>query len=453
MVGRLRTTRFLRWNTLRESDEAPRSIRWHFSMENGDRDKFIATRPAPCSSHVWVLYSVRYFTSCRVLIINIILSLSLLAADIGIAYPVGTIISLGLFVPGVASLAAAFIPSCPFYSSYSTPIQLCFKIPEELLNWILTTLCKRLEIRLAPTAIRWLRIGVFTSLGFGLGAMITYATLTRSSICTPLICVPVAITFAYSMQESPGADHKPQKFRLPLLILLTFLIIAPILAAAGYFRNPQKSPFFISLYSVGMLVLFAFGWMASGLSKSMEETREIDAIAWLLNSTPSHNPTLFKKASQIASRGDYQPRFLTSIMPLLSSLITSHYTDNDPQLLEISVSCLAQLSNFMDVKGSFWCLWENARQHPTLEEPLREKLKKLAQDTRDVPGLRSAAAKVLHNFNLNGQGENPVDLGSMAKLLGSPHLDQERELRSRLNDGYKRWVYGKYIKLKNLYLE
>ena len=139
------------------------------------------------------------------------------------------------------------------------PIQLCFKIPEELSIRILTTLCKRLEIRLYLgrfDGCGW----VFTSLGFRPGAMITYyTTLTCSSTCTPLICVPVAITFAYSMQENPRADHKPQKFRLPLLTLLTFLIIAPILAAAGYFHNPQKSPFFIGLYTVGMLVLFAFG--------------------------------------------------------------------------------------------------------------------------------------------------------------------------------------------------
>ena len=159
MVGRLRTTRFLRWNTLQGSDEAPRSIRWRFSMENGNRDKFIATHPASCSSHVWVLYSVRYFTSCRVLIINIILSLSLWAAHISIAYPVGTFITLGLFVPGVASPVAAFIPHAHFTPRFR-PYTALFQNSWGTINPDLDHLVQEAWDKTLPRAIRWLRVGV-----------------------------------------------------------------------------------------------------------------------------------------------------------------------------------------------------------------------------------------------------------------------------------------------------
>jgi len=209
-------------------------------------------------------------------------------------------------------------------------------------------------------------------------------------------------------------DHKPQKHRLPLLCFIAFCIIAPILAAAGYFRSPAKYFFFISLNTFGMCVLIAFGWIASGLSKSMAETGEIDALAWLLKTTPTQNPALFKKASRIASSSDYRSRLLESLMPLLSSLITLHHTTHKPgdpfeNDLETYVSCLADLSNFTDEKGSICRLWENAKQHPKLEEPLREILKTLADDIRGARRLGSAAADVLHNFSLNGQGEEPMD--------------------------------------------
>ena len=226
----------------------------------------------------------------------------------------------------------------------------------------------------------------------------------------------------------PTVDHKSQKHKLPsqkhmlpLLCFIAFCIIAPTLAIAGYFRNPEKYPFFVSLNIFGMFVLLIFGWIASGLSKSMTETGEIDALAWLLETTPTQSPALFKKASQIASNGDYKSRLLRSLMPLLSSLITSHRTTDkpvDPKLqsdLETYVSCLAELSSFTDDKGSVGRLWEDAKSHPKLEEALREKLEILAE-TRDVRGLGRAAADVLHNFNSDGQGKK-LAMDSMISLV------------------------------------
>ena len=79
------------------------------------------------------------------------------------------------------------------------------------------------------------------------------------------------------------------------------------------------------------------------MSKSMAKTGEIDAIAWLLRSTSSQDPTFFKKTGQLVSlpadyndglpeeyrSSQYRPRLLKSLMPLLSLLITSHHAPQE----------------------------------------------------------------------------------------------------------------------------
>ena len=51
--------------------------------------------------------------------------------------------------------------------------------------------------------------------------------------------------------------------------------------------------------------------------------------------------------------------------------------------LEIYIAYLARLSEFTDCKGKFWCLRENARQHPRLEKSLFDKLVELANSQHD----------------------------------------------------------------------
>ena len=182
--------------------------------------------------------------------------------------------------------------------------------------------------------------------------------------------------------------------------------------------------------------------MISKVSKSMADTGEIDAIAWLLITAPPQYPTtLFKKAGQMTGFVDsigrhYRSRLLESLLPLLTHLITSYHRhddpdhhrseahspsskprrnfkielkreksddvshgryglptspslvdddgmvpiDEDPYLknLEIYTACLAQLSDFEDYEGSLWCLREDAIQHPKLGQPLIDKLAVLA---------------------------------------------------------------------------
>ena len=225
-------------------------------------------------------------------------------------------------------------------------------------------------------------------------------------------------------------------------------------------------------------------WMMSKMSKSMADTGEIDAIAWLLITAPPQHPaTLFKKASQMTGFDSigrhYRPRLLESLIPLLTLLITSYHApehdtsdthspsfkprrnfkielkkeqsddvlngrygilslslvddnvgpgpiDEDPHLknLEIYTACLARLSEFADYEGSFWCLWEDAMQHPKLEQPLIDKLVVLANPRNHFQvGLRSAATKVLNNYELDMEGcpvrSSATVLWSVATVLRS----------------------------------
>ena len=215
----------------------------------------------------------------------------------------------------------------------------------------------------------------------------------------------------------------------------------------------------------------------------MADTGEIDAIAWLLITAPPQHPaTFFEKAGQMTGPNSigrhYRPRLLESLMPLLTLLITSynapqHHTsdthspsskhrrnfkielkreqsddalegqyrlptslslvdddtspiDEDPHLkdMETYTACLARLSEFTDYKGTPACLWEDAMQHPKLEQPLIDKLVEFANPRHHFQvGLRSAATEVLKNFKLDIEGK-PVE--SPAAVLGSVSTVVER---------------------------
>jgi hypothetical protein len=82
--------------------------------------------------------------------------------------------------------------------------------------------------------------------------------------------------------------------------------------------------------------------------------------------------------------------------------------DEDPHLknVEIYTACLARLSEFTDYEGSFWRLREDAMQHPKLEQSLIDKLVVFANPRHQFQiGLRSAATKVLNNYELDMDGK------------------------------------------------
>ena len=77
------------------------------------------------------------------------------------------------------------------------------------------------------------------------------------------------------------------------------------------------------------------------------------------------------------------------------------------EVIEIYLVYLARILDFPDSEGTFRCLWEEAMQHPKLEQPLINKLPVVGfskpQD-QFQDGLRSAATKVLTNYDLDMDG-------------------------------------------------
>ena len=308
--------------------------------------------------------------------------------------------------------------------------------------------------------LQWLWIGTVAFFGVAVSAAVGYAAL--KSIKFILLFFPASVPLAYSVQHE--VSHKPQNYKMAPLATCLFLFLSLSIILATYFDYP----IFILPYIIEALgVLFAC-WMISKLSNSMADTGEIDAIAWLLITTPPQYPaTFFKKAGQMTGSGSigrhYRPRLLESLMPHLTLLITSERHSSDTHSassklrqdfriqsereqsdvlngshglptsqklrdeyvglideathlknLEIYTACLARLSEFEDYEGSFWRLREDAMRHPKLEQPLIKKLVELAKRDHDV--LRSAATKVLNNYKLDTEG-NPVESQSPAIIV------------------------------------
>ena len=64
------------------------------------------------------------------------------------------------------------------------------------------------------------------------------------------------------------------------------------------------------------------------------------------------------------------------------------------------------MSQFTDYEGSFWCLWEDAKQHSKLEQPLIDKLVMFADPRCPFHvGLRSAATEFLEIYKLDTEGD------------------------------------------------
>ena len=343
-------------------------------------------------------------------------SLSIDAAQPNIGHAIGALLSVAVMFLGFTSLGGAFVSGCPFRSAFSGVIRLIFEILQTLSKWIHCG--RRLSKRL-----RWLWIGTLTVLWFASNAAVAYATLI-SGTWFSLFFFPASIPIAYSAQQE--VVHKPQKYKVSHLALWVFIFVSLSMILAVYYYYP----IFILLYGIGVFAIVFACWMVSKMSKSMSDTGEIDAVAWLLITTPPQDPAIFfKKAAEMTGHDsigfDYRPRLLESLMPLLTLFIISHHAperpnsdatlssssrqssvkDPDLENQEIYVACLARLSDFEDCKGSFWCLREDARQHPELEQPLIDKLVELANSRHGLQdSLKSAAAKVLENYGLDEHG-------------------------------------------------
>ena len=399
-----------------------------------------------------------------------------------IGFAIEVLLGVCMMFVSFTSLGGAFISGCPFRSAFSDVLRLIFENLPKLSKRI-TSGC------FSSKGVRWVWIGTLTFLWVALNAAVAIATFWYG-IWFSLLFFPAAFPIAFLAQQK--VIHKPQKYKISRLAAWAFLFLSLSMVFASCLTYFSISILPTLLYYTGLLSFIPACWMFKNISKSMADTGEIDTVAWLLITEPPQHPAkLFKKAGQMTGFDSigryYRPRLLESLMPLLTLLITSYHApsaqhhssdtnstsskprrnfkielkgeqsddvlegryglrtslsivdddtnpiDDDPHLknLEIYIACLARLSEFTDYEGSFWCLWEDAMQHSKLEQPLIDKLVVLANPRHDFQdGLRSAATKVLNNYELDMEGK---PLGCSASVLWSVSTVMRSVATSMLN--------------------
>ena len=402
---------------------------------------------------------------------NTIPSMSVSAVQVTLGNAIGALLSIGVMFVIFTSIGAAFVPGCPFRSPFSDAIRF---ISEKLLARIIDILIRRGPKLFALPLLEFGYIIFFL--------LVLFIAATASTIYgapgTWFPFVSINLTLFVAIMAQGKAVHKPQKYKISSMAALLFLffslsILMIIFIELNHSQLNIGTASMMSIFSISFFGFIFAGKMIERMSKSMVDTGEIDAIAWLLITTPPLHPaTFFKKAGQMTGVDSigrhYRPRLLESLMPLLTPLITSYHPpehhssdthspqsedvlnggsqtslspanddmvpiDEDPHSkdLEIYIACLARLSEFTDCKGTFMRLWEDAMQHPKLEQPVIDKLVELANPQRHSQVVRSAAIKVLNNYKLDMEG-NP--LRSPTVVLESVATDPRSETTSMLND-------------------
>ena len=250
-----------------------------------------------------------------------------------------------------------------------------------------------------PTRKRYLQALGLILLSVSVLVVTSILVLRISYAFFALIWFPTAATFSFAANPPPS-DGRASKYRIPHLLLLGGVIITPLIALACAFIDRQS--IFLSLFITASVVFAVIAVYAIRTYKFIPDTGEADAIAWLLKSTSSQDPSLFKNAGRIADKSQHQKALLlNTLLPLLSPLITSQNRHQDEQDLETYVACLAQLSAFADAEGSFWRN-ESAVVHPPLPDTsLPTILRNLESESSSTPSLRSAARDTLRYYGQN----------------------------------------------------
>jgi len=353
---------------------------------------------------------------------------------------------LGFVFLVVVSVAAAFIPACPFNSSLTALIKIILNLfPGYCLpKGIFPDKHSRTKWWIRRVSVTVISILVTIGMVFGVRKY--------SGSYYALMCVPFAASIS-TFAKLPKLDRRPPQFGIQYFILLASIVIAPVLIAAGYYTHTHTSTF-LGLFLTGCILIFVFAIAGSHIFKFLPDTQETDAIAWLLNRTSSQEPSYFQKAGQISEHSNHQPKqpedgsapahnfdhrkasLLTSLLPLLSSLITSKIQYRASQQkgtedsasqekgmkdLEIYVACLAQLSAFTKSPGSF-LRNQSALEHPSLSPP---DAKSLADSLEKILGtlegesniiLRSAAEDALRHYRVVEKTEGRESLGSQVMV-------------------------------------
>ena len=230
-----------------------------------------------------------------------------------------------------------------------------------------------------------------------------FLAINESPAYQILTYIPIAGVFAVARKPEKSPDYTPW-LGVPGFVFFSGTAIFIMISASAYFSGRGHIPTFACISTIGFVMLFIVAICMDRLTRYIPDTREAEAIAWLLkvNSSPSHESSLLKNAGLIAKTPQRKALLLNALIPLLQPLIESH-DEHSRGELEIYVSCLAQLSDFQDKKRS---LWTNTAPvgHPALPPALMGRLKALGNNPNRNQRLRQAAVAVWQHYNGDESG-------------------------------------------------
>ena len=232
----------------------------------------------------------------------------------------------------------------------------------------------------------------------GVAVLTIFLAIDKSPAYQILTYVPIAGVFAVARKPEKSPDYTPW-LGVPGFVFFSGTTILIVISISAYFSGNDHIRKFACISAIGFVLLFFVAICMDRLTRYIPDTREAEAIAWLLkvNSSPSHESLLLKNAGLIAKTPQRKALLLNALIPLLQPLIDSHDEYSRGQL-EIYVSCLAQLSDFQDKKGSYWTNTAPV-EHPALPLALRNRLKALGNNPNRNQRLGQAAAAVWQHYS------------------------------------------------------
>jgi hypothetical protein len=150
------------------------------------------------------------------------------------------------------------------------------------------------------------------------------------------------------------------------------------------------------------------------ITRFTPNTLEAEAIAWLLQSSPSQKSSWFMNSGRVANTDQRKALLLNTLILLLPPLVASRLQHLEGTVghneLRTYLSCLAHLSNFCDSKQSF--LRNNAAiEHPPLPRALLGQLEALRRSPDEH--LRETAEVIWSHFGVGSGNDdkNEKELG------------------------------------------
>ncbi len=151
-------------------------------------------------------------------------------------------------------------------------------------------------------------------------------------------------------------DIQQRLYSLPGWVFFPSVLIFLLYNVSLLFINFRHTSLFFSFISFASVLLGVLTYSLIKMSETKPATTIVEAIAWMIESTSSQDPTRFQKAIEIAGNSrNLRALLLERLLPLVESLITLEDEAQNIKLQqEAYIECLENLIDIDPSEGSFW---------------------------------------------------------------------------------------------------